>query len=131
MEERNNGTYAFLLGTAIGAAVGAITALLFAPKSGRELRQDISDKSSEIYGKAADYYVTTSEKVTDAVKGTYSTGVDKAQQYVNSAKDQASNLMNKAGDAYSNVKHQAAVVKDAARESINTFKNEVKNAQEG
>lgn len=129
-ERNNNNTYAFLLGTAIGAAVGAVTALLFAPKSGKELRHDIAEKSSELYGKASDYCVTTSEKVGTAVKNTYNQGMDKAQQYVNTTKEQAANLMNKAGEAYNSVKNQANIVKDAAKEGYNTFKNEVKNAQE-
>jgi len=45
----------FMVGTLIGGAVGAVTALLFAPKPGRELRADIaegyhavSDKTAEI-----------------------------------------------------------------------------------
>ena len=44
MAEKNNGNNkGFILGAIIGSAVGAITALIFAPKSGRELRQDINE----------------------------------------------------------------------------------------
>lgn len=35
------------LGAVIGAAAGAVTSILFAPKSGRELRSDIVEKSGE------------------------------------------------------------------------------------
>lgn len=49
----------FLLGAVTGAVIGAVTALLFAPKSGRELRSDISEqyhnvseKTQELAGKA-------------------------------------------------------------------------------
>src|SRR5215207_8395695 len=40
---------------AIGATVGAVVALLFAPKSGRELRQDVADaaRTGEYYETAA------------------------------------------------------------------------------
>jgi gas vesicle protein len=41
-----------LAGALIGGAIGAITALVFAPKSGRELRRDIADRSAELYDKA-------------------------------------------------------------------------------
>ena len=57
MSENNRNSKDFLLGAAVGAAIGAITALLFAPKSGKELRGDIahqyhvvSDKTQELAG---------------------------------------------------------------------------------
>ncbi|MFM2133955.1 MAG: hypothetical protein RL156_1236, partial [Bacteroidota bacterium] len=52
--ESSNGGYinGFLAGALIGGAIGAITALVFAPKSGRELRRDIADRSVELYDKA-------------------------------------------------------------------------------
>lgn len=49
----------FLLGAVTGAVLGAVTALLLAPKTGRELRSDIVDqyhqvsqKGQELAGKA-------------------------------------------------------------------------------
>jgi gas vesicle protein len=64
----------------IGGGIGAILALLFAPKAGTELRGDIADvtrkgidKSREaasyIGGKAGDYYGTVREKAGDLVGG--------------------------------------------------------------
>lgn len=38
----------FLIGTAAGAAIGAVTALLLAPKAGKELRQDIAEGAQHI-----------------------------------------------------------------------------------
>jgi gas vesicle protein len=38
MEDNNRGTKGFLLGLLAGGVVGGIVALLYAPKSGRELR---------------------------------------------------------------------------------------------
>ncbi|TVX92513.1 YtxH domain-containing protein [Paenibacillus agilis] len=42
------GTKPFWIGTIIGTVVGAVSALLFAPKSGRELREDISEGAKQI-----------------------------------------------------------------------------------
>ena len=72
----------------VGAGIGATLALLFAPKSGRELRGDIADytkrgvdaageqarilggRASELYGtaanKASEVYGTAAGRVTDA-----------------------------------------------------------------
>jgi gas vesicle protein len=44
----------FLWGTLAGAITGAVTALLFAPKSGRELRGDISERTQHALDKTAD-----------------------------------------------------------------------------
>ncbi|GMK39666.1 hypothetical protein PCCS19_27200 [Paenibacillus sp. CCS19] len=38
----------FLLGALTGAVVGSITALLFAPKPGKELRQDIAEGAQKV-----------------------------------------------------------------------------------
>lgn len=61
----------FAWGTMVGGVVGAVTALLLAPKSGRELRADISGQcqkansvASEWIGKAKE----TAEKIGDEVK---------------------------------------------------------------
>lgn len=38
------------VGTAIGTFIGAITGILFAPKSGKETREDIANKTKEVAG---------------------------------------------------------------------------------
>jgi len=48
MPQENRGAE-FLKGVFIGSAIGAALALLFAPKSGNELRADIRRKSRELY----------------------------------------------------------------------------------
>jgi gas vesicle protein len=48
MPQENRGAD-FFKGFLIGGAIGAVAALLFAPKSGTELRADIRRKSREVY----------------------------------------------------------------------------------
>ena len=58
---------------AIGATIGAVVALLFAPKSGRELRQDVADATrkgvdraretgTQLSARAGEYYETASAR---------------------------------------------------------------------
>ena len=58
---------------AIGATIGAVVALLFAPKSGRELRQDVADATrkgvdraretgTQLSARAGEYYETASTR---------------------------------------------------------------------
>ena len=69
MSEQNSSNYSkgFVLGAIIGGAIGAITALLLAPKSGRELREDLAMRSGEIYDKASDYFSEVEGNVSTAV----------------------------------------------------------------
>ena len=78
----------------IGGGIGAILALLFAPKSGEELRGDIADatrkgieKSKEtaalVGERAGDYYEVTREKAKEAVASTknpFSAAIDAGKE---------------------------------------------------
>ncbi|GGF91940.1 YtxH domain-containing protein [Paenibacillus aceti] len=66
----NKGNKGWIWGAAIGTIVGSVTALLFAPKSGRELRKDISDgarqvgeKTQEVAGKVSEQGAVLIDKV--------------------------------------------------------------------
>src|SRR5687767_15526456 len=81
----------------IGGGIGAILALLFAPKSGQELRGDIAeatrkgiDRSREaaqqLGDRAGEYYETTRERASEL----YSTASDKAGELARTARETAS-----------------------------------------
>ena len=74
---------------AVGAGVGAALALLFAPKSGEELRSDITDR------------------VNDGVNQVRSTGKDlkrRTQRVVDMAKDQVQDAIEAGDTAYNQAK---------------------------
>ena len=91
----------------VGAGIGAVLALLFAPKSGEELRNDIADatrkgidKSKEaaqqLGAKAGEYYDTARETAGEYYEATreragelYSTATAKAGEVVSTARDAA------------------------------------------
>jgi len=61
---------------AVGAVVGAVAALLFAPKSGRELREDLADATrkgvdraretgTQLGARAGEYYDAASERARE------------------------------------------------------------------
>ncbi|MGW8956393.1 YtxH domain-containing protein [Paenibacillus sp. NPDC055715] len=62
----------FIRGAVAGSIAGSLAALLFAPKSGRDLRQDItdqarlvSDKGQELTGKITDISIEYTDKIKD------------------------------------------------------------------
>lgn len=65
---------------AIGATLGAVVALMFAPKSGRELREDLADATrkgvdraretgTQLSTKAGEYYEAASERAGELASG--------------------------------------------------------------
>lgn len=71
----------------IGAGIGAVVALLLAPKSGQELRSDIADATrkglekgkeaaAQLQEKAGEYYEITKEKASEI----YHTAQEKAEE---------------------------------------------------
>lgn len=83
----------------VGAGIGAVLALLFAPKSGEELRNDIADatrkgidKSREaaqqLGTKASEYYDTTKQKAGEYYEGARET----AEEYYEATRERASEL---------------------------------------
>jgi gas vesicle protein len=75
-QDRDSDVAARLTYFIVGATVGAVVALLFAPKSGRELREDLADATrkgvdraretgSQISAKAGEYYDTASARASE------------------------------------------------------------------
>jgi len=61
----------FIKGLLIGGLVGAALGILYAPKSGKEMREDICKKSEELVTKAKEEY----EQVLDKSKKAYEAAV--------------------------------------------------------
>ena len=81
----------------IGGGIGAILALLFAPKSGQELRNDIADATrkgidrsreaaNELGQRAGEYYEATRDRASEL----YSTATEKVGEVSQTARDAAS-----------------------------------------
>ena len=64
-EERKASWESFLQGFFAGGLIGAGLALIFAPKSGRELREDIKKRSTDLTKDAELLYSEAKDKTTD------------------------------------------------------------------
>lgn len=119
MENNSSNTKSFFLGALIGGAVGAITALLLAPKSGRELRRDIADSSAEVYDKASEY-----------VSSTIHEGKQKAQNIIDAAKRQADSILSKTSDYYDEAKTKITTSTDSVQQRFDSLKEAAKAGSE-
>jgi gas vesicle protein len=104
----------------IGGGIGAILALLFAPKSGEELRGDIADvtrkgiekgreTAAQLQEKAGEYYEVTREKA-----GEYYAA---AQDKVGELKDKAGEIAEKAKTAASSTANPFSAAIEAGKEA--------------
>lgn len=95
-ENRSSDISTKLLYFLIGSSIGALVALLFAPKSGEELRHDIADATrkgidrtretaAQLGETATEYYDSTREKAAEF----YSTASEKATAAAASAREAA------------------------------------------
>lgn len=119
-------TKGFVLGAIIGGAIGAITALLLAPKSGRELRQELAQKSNELYGLASDYLTKIEENVGTSISATVNEGKLRAENIIASAKKQAGEILSNAEKVLSDAKVKASSIKEEIEEKIDTIKDAAK-----
>ncbi len=68
-EEKGIGAGTVFLSFLAGAAVGAGIALLYAPKTGREMRENIKDLTDDAVNKIKEYTREAQEKVKSTIEG--------------------------------------------------------------
>lgn len=109
----------------IGGGIGAVLALLFAPKAGTEFRTDIADatraglnKANETAGQIAEQAQSTYQTAKEKVGGVYET----ASHAVSAAANSVSETLSETAKS---VKELPAKVQDAAEETSNQISNAV------
>lgn len=88
----------------IGGGIGAILALLFAPKSGQELRGDIADATRKGIEKGKEAAIVAREKAEEY----YEVTRERAGEYYQAAQDKAGELKDKASELTDKAKEAAA-----------------------
>lgn len=84
-EKEESGAGSFLLGAVVGGVIGAATALFLAPKTGKEMRDDLSTQAGQIKEKSIELSSIAKEKATEYG----SVAKEKASEYGEIAKDKA------------------------------------------
>ena len=65
-DENNDGmAKGLIIGFIAGSVVGVVLALLYAPKSGKEFRRDINDKTNELVDKGEEYLAKAKTKASE------------------------------------------------------------------
>ena len=122
--EDNKMAKGLMVGFLAGSAIGAAIALLYAPKSGKELRADIRQKKDEIIDDASEYWEVTRSKANDYMNE----AKVKAQDVISQAKQRASSLIDDANKILNDAKSKASVTLEQTKEKITSETQHLKDA---
>lgn len=97
----------------IGGGIGAVIALLFAPKSGQELREDIADVTRKGIEKSKETAAQLQEKAGDY----YEVGRERASELYQTAQEKAGDLTEKAKAAAARTANPFTAAVEAGKEA--------------
>ena len=113
----------------IGGGIGAVLALLFAPKSGQELREDIADATKKGIEKGRE----TAVQLQDAAGEYYEVTRERASELYETASEKAADYQERAKAAANNTGNPISAAIDAGKKAYmdEKRKNEAKSITEG
>ncbi len=104
-----NKTKSFFFSFLVGGAIGSVIALLYAPKSGKNLRNDISRKTNEIIEEGRKKTTKTWNGAKEKVEST----IENANDYLNEGMEK--------------VARKSEKVKNAVKSGMNAYSDERKS----
>ncbi|NNE67811.1 MAG: YtxH domain-containing protein [Pyrinomonadaceae bacterium] len=113
----------------IGGGIGAVLALLFAPKSGQELREDIAVATKKGIEKGKE----TATHLQEAAEDYYEVTRDRASELYENAQEKATEIGEKAKTAAAQTSNPISAAIDAGKQAYldEKRKNESKSISEG
>ncbi|PWA09475.1 hypothetical protein DCC39_12930 [Pueribacillus theae] len=100
MSDNNLKSKDFLTGVIVGSIVGAVSALLLAPKSGKEMRSDLNEQASVMKERSLQLKDTAVEKGTEWI----SVAKEKSSDIAKTVSDQSSQVASKVKDITGQIK---------------------------
>ncbi len=122
--EDNRSVKGFMLGMLAGGVAGGLLALLYAPKSGVELRGDIRKKSQELLTETGEYIGSARDRAGELI----SEGRKKAGELYDDVKEKAGVLQDNISGIFTQGKEtidaEGQKVKDALKAGVDSYKEE-------
>ncbi len=109
-EHETSATKSVLTGLLVGGAIGAATALLFAPRPGEETRAELRDKAIELR-----------DRTTETVKDTVSQAKSKAYQVKDDVLEKADELKQRGQHALNQQLSRVSHAVEAGKEKVQEY----------
>jgi gas vesicle protein len=121
MSERNGDLFK---GLVIGGLIGVGLGILYAPKSGKETREDIARKTDDFLGKAREEY----EKAVEKSKIAYELAVKRLEELELSAREEVEDAENKVNEftrqSSETIQPKKNKLKKAIDAGVNAYRHE-------
>ena len=124
MSNDNNIAKGFIIGFLAGGTVGAIVALLTAPKSGKELRADIKVKSEEYFDEAEKYLSEAKDKARELINE----GKKKSEKIIHDARSKSDDILKDAEKIFKDAKVKTTESFQVGKERIETEAERLKSS---
>ncbi|MDT3696619.1 MAG: YtxH domain-containing protein [Ignavibacterium sp.] len=124
MPRDNNLAKGFFIGFLAGGTVGAIIALLTAPKSGKELRADIKSKSEEYLDEAEKYLAEAKDKARELINE----GKKKSERIILDAKSKSEDILKDAEKIFKDAKVKTTEAFQAGKEKVESEAERLKSS---
>src|ERR1035437_4759693 len=92
MEQKNGYLKGLFIGSLAGGLIGSLAALLYAPKTGKELRKDIKNKTDEYYDDTEKFIDDAKVKAKDIINDVKK----RSERLILNAKSKSEELLNNA-----------------------------------
>lgn len=122
--EENKTAKGLLLGFITGGIVGAAIALLYAPKTGKELRSQIRHKKDELIDDTSEYLQIAKTRASDLINE----GKRKSEELISDAKKKASSLIGDANTILNEAKQKATNTLGGTKDKLASEADRVKEA---
>jgi gas vesicle protein len=120
----NDGGSDFIKGLLVGGAIGAVVALLYAPKSGKETREELAKKKDELYDKVKDEYSTTLANAKKSIAAAHQK-LEELGKVTQAKAEEISEYVEKSVDqSKKNITEQKSRLKEAAHAAKEVYKEE-------
>ena len=124
MSQDNNFGSGVLIGLFAGGAIGAALALLYAPKTGKELRQDIKSKT-DVYLDDADKYIADAR---DKAIHLINDGKKRSEKLIKDAKTRSDELLKDAEKVLEDAKAKTDQFVKTGKEKVDQKSGQIKSA---
>lgn len=126
MSRNMNTAKGFMIGVLAGGTIGAIVALLTAPKSGKQLRGDINQRTNEYLDEAGNFFTETKNKASDMI----TKGKKKYTALMHGVKSKPGEILNDAEQFFNEAKVKTKDVLQTGKEKIEAEAEHLKSSVE-